>query len=251
MKLLDGAITALKCFIAISALVLIVFISYFNVKEYERVLIEMGVSMAIAVYIGAALFGLIQSQEVMPVLLKRKHNDVREMIAFAEKAGDKDTKSMTQQLREEQEIRTKQIRRAMLMAFIFTIVDFVLCFFFLFPPIRNLSAFLLTFSPSFIDWWNVTKIVGTVWLLPLLVKMLVSESSELNISNAFAAVKERMQSQKEQEAKAIAAMQESRSEKPKEDKSRQTPQPQSNFVVVPYQPVSQENANGKTSTTTA
>lgn len=245
MKLLDGSITALKCFIAISALVLIVFISYFNVKEYERVLIEMGVSIAIAVYIGAALFGLIQSQEVMPVLLKRKHNDVREMIAFAEKAGDKDTKSMAQQLREEQEIRTKQIRRAMLMAFIFTIVDFVLCFFFLFPPIRNLSAFLLTFSPSFIDWWNVTKIVGTVWLLPLLVKMLVSESSELNISNAFAALKERMQSQKEQEAKAIQDAQPSKQQTPSQQSPKQS-QASPNFVVVPYQPVNQENSNGKT-----
>ncbi|MBW4469254.1 MAG: hypothetical protein KME45_03215 [Stenomitos rutilans HA7619-LM2] len=243
MRILDGCLKGLQWAIVAAALLLIWFIAYFNVVEYQRVFLGLGLG-GFAVWVGMAVFCLVQAMEIRPILLKHKHNRCSEMIAFAEKQGC-DAKPLIVQLKEEAAIRTKRIRRAVWMAYLFTFIDLALCVFLLFTPIIkpgvSLMTVLLTMNMSLIVWPNVFKTLGTVWLLPALTKMLISESNETglpNLSGAFAALKAKMKPVQGEKREAQLQARTVR---------RQAPQSQPGFVVVPYaQPQAPKaESNGK------
>jgi hypothetical protein len=242
MKMLRGCLKGLQITIVLSAIVLVGFIAYFNVVEYRRVLIDLGVSAEPAIWLGTAAFLMIQAQEVRPILIKQLHNQTSEMIAFAEKAGS-DAKPLVLQLKEEQSIRTRQIRRAMTMSYIFTVIDLILCTTLLFTPIIRPGVspmtVLLTMGVALINWWNVTKTLLTVWALPWIIKMLISESSDAGLPNLAAALdrlKERMPSRPIQ----------AKPEQAKQDQPRTAQAAPAYFDMPPatYRPLNQES-NGK------
>lgn len=190
MKILDACITFVKWAISICILALIVFIAWQNVLAYERALIGIGVGRSWAIWIGAAVFGAIQGLEVMPILLTRKHNDVRDMLSAAEKVADSGQKSLLTQLKEEQELRPRLIIAHQRRATVAYFADAILSFFFVFPVVTNWVLFWATKSFRFISGWNLLMACGTVWLLPWLVKQLVSEPSDLNPGKMVQKVRE-------------------------------------------------------------
>jgi len=184
MRVLRLILTIFQWVIFLSLMVIVAYLAYINVGAYERVLINLGAASALAIWIGIAAFWLIQANEIRPIVMEKLHNKAAELLDFAEKAKDKDKdlKPLVVQLKEEQAIRHKRLIRAKWLALVFTGIDLLLCVLFLFTPIIkpgvSLGTVILTMNPGLIVWENVWKTLGTVWLIPLAVKLAVEESSD-------------------------------------------------------------------------
>lgn len=241
MRMLNFTLWFLQFAIVFGGLLLIAFISYFNVVEYDRLLRAWGIPAAFSIWVAVSGFLIIQAFEIRPLFLKAKHNKVSQLAQLAESQPDKDSKLLALQLKEEEDIKPKKMRRALVMAYVFTAIDFILCAFFLFTPLIqpgvNLWTVLLTMNPSYILWWNVIKVVATVWMLPRLVGLLLAESEDARIpslGNAIAALKSKFQENQQQQEVAKPSANQQAHKEARDRQLAQAPASQPRFQVVPY-----------------
>ena len=265
MRMLRLILTIFQWGIFLSLMVIVAYLAYVNVGAYERVLINLGAASALAIWIGIAAFWLIQANEIRPILMEKLHNKAAELLDFAEKAKDKDKdlKPLVVQLKEEQAIRHKRLIRAKWLALIFTGIDLLLCVLFLFTPIIkpgvSLGTVILTMNPGLIVWENVWKTLGTVWLIPLAVKLAIEESSDgfPNLGQLMDSLKSRFQ-QSDSDTTTNSDSEPADTSKASTSKSGSLPRSTPRFYVVPYtasspNPASSPSSpmeipNGKTAT---
>ena len=264
MRMLRLILTIFQWVIFLSLMVIVAYLAYVNVGAYERVLINLGAASALAIWIGIAAFWLIQANEIRPILMEKLHNKAAELLDFAEKAKDKDLKPLVVQLKEEQAIRHKRLIRAKWLALIFTGIDLLLCVLFLFTPIIkpgvSLGTVILTMNPGLIVWENVWKTLGTVWLIPLAVKLAIEESSDgfPNLGQLVDTLKSRFQ-QSDSDTTTTSDSEAAGTSKAT-PRSGSLPRSTPRFYVVPYTSSSSpstpasspasptESPNGKTAT---
>lgn len=202
--ILKGCLAALQIVIFLGLLGIVAYVSWANVIAYERELIKLGAPGGIAIWLGLAGFLLIQSMEIRPIILRHLHNKSEEFLTWAERNLDGKEKPLLTHHREEMDIAPQRLQRAIWLSKLFTIVDLLLCVFFLFTPIIqpgvSIMTVILTMGIGLIVWRNVLLTVATVWLIPLSVRLAIAETDNgfPRFSNAVNELKQKLRNQEKQ-----------------------------------------------------